>query len=70
MQYDGVTLPYPVGIADIQEISGAAFNASDFQTKPMFIYIGDSDNNDAVPYSDGSDNKHAEAQIHGRRKSG
>ena len=51
--WEGQELIYPVGIADLESLIGTPFNLTAFQTVPAFIYIGDSDNNDAVPYSDG-----------------
>ncbi|HDS16869.1 MAG TPA: hypothetical protein ENN66_09760 [Proteobacteria bacterium] len=51
--WEGQELIYPVGIADLESLVGTPFNLTAFQAIPAFIFIGDADNNDAVPYADG-----------------
>ncbi len=53
--WQGDGLRYPVGIADLQDLVGAPFDAQTFKAVPLHFYIGDQDTNDSVPYSDGYD---------------
>jgi hypothetical protein len=46
--WQGTTLRYPVGIADIETISGTVFDLSAFRNVPQYIYVGDLDRNDAL----------------------
>lgn len=46
------TLIYPVGIADVEEITGAAFQPQAFAAVPQYYYMGAEDDNDALPYDD------------------
>ncbi len=46
--YEGVTLKYPLGIADIKSFTGKPFNAAEFRKIAKFIYTGDQDRNDEV----------------------
>lgn len=48
----GETLIYPVGIADVKEITGVAFDFESYALVPQFIYMGNLDDNDTLPYSD------------------
>jgi pimeloyl-ACP methyl ester carboxylesterase len=56
--WEGKKLIYPAGTADLKALTGKSFNLKAYRSVPAFIYIGDSDSNDAVPYGDGfSDNE-------------
>ena len=39
-QWNDVPLPFMVGVADFQEVTGKAFDAAAFRKVPQFIYIG------------------------------
>lgn len=41
-----VELLYPVGIADVEDITGAPFNINALRNVPMYIYMGDQDDNE------------------------
>ena len=47
-QWDAVTLKYPVGISDLEELSGEPFNLQAYRRVPHYIYVGDIDTNDAL----------------------
>jgi len=47
---DDNRLIYPVGIADLEELTGAPFNLEQYKKVPQFIYMGAEDNNDTYPY--------------------
>lgn len=53
--FRGVPLPYPVGVSDIKEITGRPFSPSSFKGIRRFIFLGEEDENDSVPYPDGFD---------------
>lgn len=48
----GERLIYPVGIADVEEITGVPFNLGEYIKVPQFIFMGAQDTNDTLPYSD------------------
>ncbi len=50
--WDGKQLPYPVGIADIRELTGQPIDRASYQQTPVFLFLGDRDTNDAVMYED------------------
>lgn len=54
-EYNGVTLNYPMGIADLKEISGITFNETAYKALPQFWFRGSEDNNDGTQYYDGWD---------------
>lgn len=47
-QYNGKDLPYPIGAADIEQLSGAKIDFPAFCQVPQFFYIGSEDTNDAA----------------------
>jgi len=56
-EWDGHTLRYPVGVSDLETLTGHPFDITAYRTVPKYIYVGDKDNNDAVDYSDGFDDE-------------
>ncbi len=49
---DGETLRYPLGVADLREISGREFNLKNLLQVPQYIYMGYWDINDTTTYED------------------
>ena len=47
-EWDGTTLWYPVGVADVEQLIGNPFDLNTFRTVPQYIYVGDQDTNDAL----------------------
>jgi hypothetical protein len=47
-EWKGTTLNYPIGIADILEITGEEFNLEAFKAVRLYLYLGEWDTNDAV----------------------
>jgi hypothetical protein len=45
-------LRYPVGISDLEMLTGQPFNLQYFRFVPQYSFIGDQDTNDAVDFSD------------------
>jgi predicted esterase len=55
--WEGQTLRYPIGVADVQELTGEAFDLESFRQVPLLFFMGDRDTNDSVPYDDGYDDQ-------------
>lgn len=51
-EMNGHALNYPLGINDLQEITGKEVNLKTYKKIPQFIFMGALDDNDAVPYDD------------------
>ena len=51
-EWKGKELPYHVGIANIKEITGIEFNLEEYKRVAQFIFMGEMDENDTLPYSD------------------
>lgn len=49
--WDG-TLPYPLGVADIDDLTGTPFDLVAFREIPQFLYQGGSDDADSLLYPD------------------
>ena len=54
-EWDGIPLRYPVGIGDLAALVGAPFAAAAYRRVPLFVYVGDDDENDPVPGWDAVD---------------
>ena len=52
--WNGLNLPYPEGISDLENLVGSSFDATNFQNVPMQLYVGDEDDN-IVSWWDPSD---------------
>ena len=48
----GKTLNYPLGLADIDKITGRKVNLEQFKELPQLLYMGEKDENDAVAFDD------------------
>ena len=59
-EWEGRRLRYPVGIADLEELTGRPFDAEAYARVPKLVYMGDEDTNDSVPYGDGYDDEDRE----------
>lgn len=51
----GATLNYPAGVADVEVLTGEAFNAEAYSAVPQVIIMGDQDTNDSLDFRDGWD---------------
>jgi hypothetical protein len=51
----GAALRYPLGTADFSQLTGRAFNLSQYQAVPQFFYMGALDTNDAAAFDDAYD---------------
>ena len=49
---DGTELPYPIGIADIGQLTGIPFDQAAYESVSQYIYMGYLDRNDTYPYDD------------------
>ena len=59
-QYNNEKLNYPIGTDDFQEITGSTFNFDAFTKVHQFLYMGETDTNDAVQMDDGYSTKERE----------
>jgi len=53
--YNGVTLNYPMGVADLKSIAGVTFNKEAYKALPQFWFRGSEDVNDGSYFYDGWD---------------
>ncbi len=53
--YEGESLLYPVGMADLPALVSERMNLKAFTEVPQYFFIGGEDNNDSVPYEDSFD---------------
>lgn len=49
---DSVELKYPLGTADVYQLTGSTFDPELFQQIPQFYFMGAMDDNDAIPFED------------------
>ena len=52
---DTVPLPYPIGTADVEKLTGKRVDVAAWRLVPQFIYMGALDDNDALHFGDGYD---------------
>lgn len=53
--YKEKPLRYPIGIADIKQVAGKSLDLETLRKVPLFIYLGDKDDNDSVIFGDSYD---------------
>lgn len=58
---NGTELRFPVGISDIQQLTGQNINIEEYKKVKQYIYMGDSDTNDTAPYYDCYDKQETDA---------
>ncbi|MFP8890739.1 CARDB domain-containing protein [Natrialbaceae archaeon A-CW2] len=49
---EGRTVEYPIGIADLESLTGEAFDRDQWQAVDQLVYMGGDDENDTIPYDD------------------
>jgi hypothetical protein len=66
--YEGVRLPFPLGIADLKSLTGAEFDAKAYGEVSQFLYMGYLDRNDTLPFGDAWDDDEREliAKVFGK----
>jgi pimeloyl-ACP methyl ester carboxylesterase len=52
-RYKNTDLPYPAGIANLDELTGMTFDSVNYRSMPQLIVMGSLDYNDSLPYTDG-----------------
>jgi len=60
--FNGKELPYPAGISDLETLTDtdAPFNSSRYNAIPQLIYMGSTDDNDSLDYTDGWEAEHVQ----------
>lgn len=53
--YEEKLLRYPIGVGDIKTVTGRKLDLKTLRKVPLFIFIGDKDENDSVPFGDSYD---------------
>lgn len=56
-QYQGKTLRYPIGVADLKTVAGKKLDLAALRRVPLFVFVGDKDENDSVPFGDSYDDE-------------
>lgn len=51
-EYDGRELPFHVGIADVEQLTGEPLDREALSETNQFLYMGAEDGNDTIPYDD------------------
>ncbi|MEZ5428645.1 MAG: hypothetical protein R2747_20530 [Pyrinomonadaceae bacterium] len=51
--FEKKNLRYPVGVADLKEVAGEELNLKELRKVPLFVFMGDKDDNDSLTYRDG-----------------
>jgi len=54
-KYNDRTLRYPIGVADLKSVAGKKLDLKTLRKVPMFVFLGDKDTNDSVPFGDSYD---------------
>jgi len=54
-KYNDKTLRYPIGVADLKSVAGKKLDLKTLRKVPMFVFLGDKDTNDSVPFGDSYD---------------
>lgn len=57
---DGKTLNFPLGTNNFEELIGKEFRMDLFSSTPQFYFMGELDDNDAIPYDDAFDDDERE----------
>lgn len=52
-EYEGKALRYPIGTADIKTVAGKKLNIKELRKVKFYVYLGDQDDNDSLPFGDG-----------------
>ena len=56
-KYKEKTLRYPIGTSDLKLVSGRDLDLKKLRKVPLFIFLGDRDDNDSVPFGDSYDDE-------------
>ena len=59
-KYKDKTLRYPIGVADLKTVSGKKLDLKALRKVPLFVFLGDKDTNDSVPFGDSYDDEDRE----------
>lgn len=59
-ELDSQQLEYPLGISDFKNLFEETFNETSFRELPQYYFMGENDDNDAIPYADGYNDQERE----------
>ncbi len=60
MDYQGESLLYPAGVADLKELTGNSFDSINYRKMPQLVVMGSLDDNDALDFTDGWEKENAD----------
>lgn len=58
--YKDKPLRYPIGTSDLKSVAGRKLDLAGLRKVPMFVFLGDKDDNDSVPFGDSYDDEDRE----------
>ena len=58
--YKEKTLRYPIGVADLRSVTGKDLDVKALRGVPMFVFLGDKDDNDSIAFDDSYDEEDRE----------
>lgn len=61
--YKEKTLRYPIGVADLKKVAGKKLDLKTLRTVPLFVFLGDKDDNDSVVFGDSYDDEDREVVL-------
>lgn len=60
VSYKEKSLRYPIGVSDFKSVSGGKLDIAKLRKVPLFIFLGDKDDNDSVVFGDSYDDEDKE----------
>jgi dienelactone hydrolase len=51
-EFGGKALRYPIGTSDFKTVTGGKLDLKNLRRVPLFVFMGDQDDNDSVPFRD------------------
>ena len=59
-RYKNKALRYPIGVADLKKVAGSDLDLKALRKVPLFVFLGDKDDNDSVVFGDSYDDEDRE----------
>ncbi|MFD1562199.1 hypothetical protein ACFR99_01255 [Haloarchaeobius amylolyticus] len=59
----GHELDYPIGIKNLEELTGERFNAASWRDVAQYLYLGGEDENDTIPFDDAWSERHQRVAV-------
>lgn len=62
-EFEGLKLPFHIGVDEIERITGNSFDIEEYKKVAQYIYMGELDENDTLPYDDAFNDNEREIVI-------